>query len=291
MTIRRKSIVAALAMAWAVTAGAADELNLYSARHYQTDEALYANFTKQTGIKINRIEGKEDELLERIKNEGANSPADVFITVDAARLAQADALGLFAPVKSKFLEERIPAHLREADIVVASTASPNVIITREMAAQALRARKRRPMFMVDIAVPRDIAPEVAELEDVYLFTVDDLQSVVNENMENRRQAARQAETMISAEVERFEHELRTRSAAPVIRRLRDEADHVRQHTLEQAKRMLASGRRTDEVLEFLSNTLTNRLLHAPSQRLRDAAETGDEEIVRMISDIYRLDRD
>jgi iron(III) transport system substrate-binding protein len=87
-------------------------LNLYSARHYQTDEALYANFTRQTGIKINRIEGKEDELLERIKNEGANSPADVFITVDAARLAQADALGLFAPVKSRTLEERIPDNLR-----------------------------------------------------------------------------------------------------------------------------------------------------------------------------------
>ena len=90
-------------------------LNLYSARHYQTDEALYANFTRQTGIKINRIEGKEDELLERIKNEGALSPADVFLTVDAARLAKADELGLFAPVKSKLLEERIPAHLRSPD--------------------------------------------------------------------------------------------------------------------------------------------------------------------------------
>ncbi|RZI43315.1 Fe(3+) ABC transporter substrate-binding protein [Herbaspirillum sp. HC18] len=90
-------------------------LNLYSARHYQTDEALYSNFTKQTGIKINRIEGKEDELLERLKNEGANSPADVFITVDAARMAQADALGLFAPVRSKVLESRIPAHLRAPD--------------------------------------------------------------------------------------------------------------------------------------------------------------------------------
>ena len=90
-------------------------LNLYSARHYQTDEALYANFTRQTGIRINRIEGKEDELLERIRNEGVNSPADVFITVDAARLAQAEALGLFAPVKSKLLEERIPDHLRTPD--------------------------------------------------------------------------------------------------------------------------------------------------------------------------------
>ncbi|MCM2290059.1 MAG: Fe(3+) ABC transporter substrate-binding protein, partial [Sulfuritalea sp.] len=87
-------------------------LNLYSARHYQTDEALYANFTRQTGIKINRIEAKEDELLERIRNEGANSPADIFLTVDAARLAKADELGLFAPVKSKLLEDRIPANLR-----------------------------------------------------------------------------------------------------------------------------------------------------------------------------------
>ncbi len=90
-------------------------LNLYSARHYQTDEALYSNFTQQTGIKINRIEGKEDELLERLKNEGANSPADVFLTVDAARLAKAHELNLFAPVASKTLEKRIPAHLRTED--------------------------------------------------------------------------------------------------------------------------------------------------------------------------------
>ncbi len=94
-------------------AQAADtELNLYTARHYQTDEALYANFTKATGIKINRIEGKEDALLERIKNEGANSPADVFITVDASRLAKADELGVFVPVKSAVLDERIPTHLK-----------------------------------------------------------------------------------------------------------------------------------------------------------------------------------
>jgi iron(III) transport system substrate-binding protein len=87
-------------------------LNVYSARHYQTDEKLYTDFTKQTGIEVNRIEGKEDELLERLRHEGAHSPADVFITVDAARLGQAEALGLFAPVHSRLLEERIPANLR-----------------------------------------------------------------------------------------------------------------------------------------------------------------------------------
>lgn len=105
-------------------------LNLYSARHYQTDEALYSNFTKQTGIKINRIEGKEDELLERLKNEGANSPADVFLTVDAARLAKAHELGLFAPVQSKLLESRIPAHLRAEDWFSFSTRARVIVYNK-----------------------------------------------------------------------------------------------------------------------------------------------------------------
>ncbi len=105
-------------------------LNLYSARHYQTDEALYSNFTQQTGIKINRIEGKEDELLERIRNEGANSPADIFLTVDAARLAKAHELGLFTPVVSKTLESRIPAHLRTDDWFSFSTRARVIIYNK-----------------------------------------------------------------------------------------------------------------------------------------------------------------
>ncbi len=109
-------------------------LNLYSARHYQTDEALYSNFTQQTGIKIKRIEAKEDELLERIRNEGANSPADVFITVDAARLAKADELGLFAPVSSKVLESRLPAHLRSATWFAFSTRARVIIASKDIKA-------------------------------------------------------------------------------------------------------------------------------------------------------------
>ena len=127
----------ALALTTASLGASAQEkvLNLYSARHYQTDEALYANFTKQTGIKVNRIEGKEEELMERIRNEGANSPADVFITVDAARLAKADELGLFAPVKSKLLESRIPAHLR-TDTWFAFSTRARVIIYNRSAVKA-----------------------------------------------------------------------------------------------------------------------------------------------------------
>ncbi|MYN01904.1 extracellular solute-binding protein [Pseudoduganella sp. DS3] len=105
----------------AAGAAQAQVLNLYSARHYQTDQALYDNFTKQTGIKINRIEAGENELLERIKNEGANSPADVLLTVDAARLAKADELNLFAQVQSPTLNARVPAHLRTADWYAFST--------------------------------------------------------------------------------------------------------------------------------------------------------------------------
>jgi iron(III) transport system substrate-binding protein len=127
-----KSIAAALLGLIAFSASAEERvLNLYSARHYQTDEALYANFTRQTGIAINRIEAKEDELLERIRNEGAASPADIFITVDAARLAKADELGLFAPVKSRLLEQRIPAHLRSADWFAFSTRARVIIYNKD----------------------------------------------------------------------------------------------------------------------------------------------------------------
>lgn len=127
-----KPTIAALACLIAMSASAEEKvLNLYSARHYQTDEALYANFTRQTGIAINRIEAKEDELLERIRNEGAASPADIFITVDAARLAKADELGLFAPVRSKLLEQRIPTHLRSADWFSFSTRARVIIYNKD----------------------------------------------------------------------------------------------------------------------------------------------------------------
>ena len=129
-----KALVIALVITTSVSLSLAhaqeNTLNLYSARHYQTDEALYSNFTKLTGIKINRIEAKEDELLERIKNEGAASPADVFLTVDAARLAKADELGLFAPVKSAVLEARIPEHLRSPDWFAFSTRARVIVINK-----------------------------------------------------------------------------------------------------------------------------------------------------------------
>jgi len=119
-------LLGAACAAWAQ----AQVVNVYSARHYQTDEALYNNFTQETGIKINRIEGREDELLERIKNEGASSPADVFITVDASRLELADKAGVFQPVQSKALQDRIPANLRTPNWLAFSTRARVLVVNK-----------------------------------------------------------------------------------------------------------------------------------------------------------------
>jgi iron(III) transport system substrate-binding protein len=131
MTLLKLGALAAACMTFCATGAAmAQEVNLYSSRHYQTDQELYSNFTKQTGIKVNRIEAGENELFERIKNEGANSPADVLLTVDAARLGQADRLGLFAAVDSPILKERIPAHLRTSGWYAFSTRARVIVYNK-----------------------------------------------------------------------------------------------------------------------------------------------------------------
>lgn len=182
--------------------------------------------------------------------------------------------------------EALATHLPDADIVITSTASPVPVVTYEAARAALRARKRKPMFMVDIAVPRDIEPEVAKLADVYLFTIDDLQSVVNENIEARREAARDADQLILTEIATFEQQLKALDVAPLIREIRANADAVRAHSATQAQRMLAAGRDPSEVVEFLAATLTNRLMHSPTQRLREAAERADEELIRTVQSLF-----
>jgi glutamyl-tRNA reductase len=182
--------------------------------------------------------------------------------------------------------DALPGYLPQADIVISSTASPVPVITRDMVRAALRTRKRKPIFMVDIAVPRDIDPEVRKLDDVYLFTIDDLQNVINENIESRREAAKDASALIAAEIAQFEQQLKTLDAAPAIRQMRQSAELLRAQTVEQARRMLESGRDAREVIDFLATTLTNRLMHSPSQKLRDAAEQGDAELFRALHALF-----
>jgi glutamyl-tRNA reductase len=184
----------------------------------------------------------------------------------------------------------IPAELAAADIVISCTGSPVPIITKALAEAAVRARRRRPIFMVDLAVPRDIDPAISELEDVYLFSIDDLQQLIDENRQQREVAADGARIVIDEEVARFLAENRAHDAGPAIRALRTQADVIRSQTLEQARRMLATGRSGDEVIEYLANTLTNRLLHAPTQALRHAAELADSTVSEAITRLLLEDR-
>jgi glutamyl-tRNA reductase len=181
--------------------------------------------------------------------------------------------------------------LPDADIVITCTASPSPIISKAAVEAAIRARRRRPIFMVDMAVPRDVEPSVADLEDVYLFSIDDLQQLVDENRQQRELAAGGARLLINEEVARFLAETRAHDAGPAIRALRQQAEGIRKQSVEQARRMLASGKSSDEVIEYLANTLTNRLLHAPTQALRQASELADLALAETVTRLLTEERD
>lgn len=182
--------------------------------------------------------------------------------------------------------EEIPAHLAEADIVVCATASPCAVIHRGQVETAVRIRKHRPMLMVDIAVPRDVDASIAEMEDVYLYSVDDLQEIIEENLRSRRQAAAQAEEIVDSQVELYLRWHRSLGAVESIRRLRGWAESAREDSVAKARRQLAAGRPADEVLTQLAEQLTNKLIHAPCVGLRHIAGDGRDDLVQLIAEIY-----
>ncbi|MEA3195464.1 MAG: glutamyl-tRNA reductase [Betaproteobacteria bacterium] len=162
----------------------------------------------------------------------------------------------------------LPEQLHEYDIVVSCTASSLPILGKGLVERAVRARRHRPIFMVDLAVPRDIEPEVAELDDVFLYTVDDLGTIVSENLDSRRSAVEQAEAIIDTQVGQFMHWMKVRETVPLIRQLREHAEETRRQELDRALKALARGEDPAAVLEALSQGLTNKLLHAPTQALK-----------------------
>jgi glutamyl-tRNA reductase len=187
--------------------------------------------------------------------------------------------------------DALPSHLAEADIVISSTASPQPVILTADVAAALEARRRKPMFMVDIAVPRDIEAGVGDFEDVYLYSIDDLQNFVNQNLKAREDEAREARLLIEEEVGRFMASLRGQQVIPTIRELRTTAEKVRAETLEQALKLLASGRSPTDAMGFLADTLTHRLVHAPTHALREAGAAGDDALVQAARRLFHLDAD
>jgi glutamyl-tRNA reductase len=180
----------------------------------------------------------------------------------------------------------LPEQLHEYDIVVSSTASSLPILGKGLVERALRARRHRPMFMVDLAVPRDIEPEVGELDDVFLYTVDDLAGIVSANLDARRSAVEQAEAIIDTQVGQFMHWMRARENVPLIRALRDQAEAARQAEVAHALRLLQRGDDPATVLEALSQGLTNKLLHGPTQALSGSAGEDMQKLAETLRRVY-----
>ena len=175
--------------------------------------------------------------------------------------------------------DEVPLHLAEADIVISSTGSREPIISVEQTRAAVRRRKRRPMFMADLAVPHDIDRDAGKLPDVYLYTIDDLADVIEEGRQRRVAAAGEAEGIIDRQVAEFMAWMRGRRVSSIIVRVRESATGARDEVLAKARRRLQSGEPADEVVEYVARTLTNKLLHAPSTGIREAGASDRQDIV------------
>ncbi len=182
----------------------------------------------------------------------------------------------------------LPEQLSHYDIVVSCTASQLPILGKGMIERAIKARRHRPMLMIDLAVPRDIEVEAGELDDVFLYSVDDLGKIVQEGLDTRQAAVAEAEAIISANVHDFMHWLESRELVPTIRALRDSAERMRQLELERAAKLLAKGEDPQKVLEQLSHSLTNKFLHAPTHALNAAEAKDREALVAALARLYQV---
>jgi glutamyl-tRNA reductase len=245
-------------------------------------QQFFSDFRKHTAVLVGA--GMMVELV--AKHLKRKEIGRVFIANRSIDRAQdlAGKLGGFALPLSE-LEGTLP----DADILISSTASPDAVITHLQMEAAVRARKRKPMFAVDIAVPRDIEAEVAELDDVYLYTIDDLDKVVMEGQGNREAAAVDANRILDEEISRYLSMERAKQVAPLITSLRENADALRDDVLKQARRRLAQGAAGDEVLEYATAALMKKLLHSPSVRLREAGENSDAEIIAAARLLFGID--
>jgi glutamyl-tRNA reductase len=181
----------------------------------------------------------------------------------------------------------LPARMHEFDIIVSCTASTLPIIGLGAVERAVKARRHRPIFMVDLAVPRDIEPEVGKLEDVFLYTVDDLGAIVREGNASRQAAVAQAETIIETRVQNFMQWLDARSIVPVIRHMHTQADLLRRAEVERAQKMLARGDDPAAVIEALSQALTNKLIHGPTHALNRASSENRDKLIELMGGFYK----
>ncbi|MDF2179388.1 glutamyl-tRNA reductase [Aliiglaciecola sp. CAU 1673] len=186
---------------------------------------------------------------------------------------------------------QIPEHLAQADVVISSTASQLPILGKGVVETALKQRRHQPMFLVDLAVPRDIEAEVAELDDAYLYTVDDLQEIVQQNLASRQTAAEAAELIVDAGVVEFTQWQEARGAIDLVRQYREQSESFKAKLHEKALKQLAEGRPAEQVVTELANKLTSNLIHAPTQAIRRAALDQDENLLNLLQQVFGLSQD
>ncbi len=243
---------------------------------------IFADFPKRAALLIGA--GDTTELVARHLHENGIGR----LVVANRTLERAHALAAAFSGYAIALDE-IPAHLAEADIVIAATSSPGLMLSASQVRACLKPLRRRPVFMLDLAVPRDIEPAVAELDDVYLYTVDDLKDIIQENLRSRQAAAQQAEEIIDYQVEQFMAWVRARESVASIDLLRRRAEALRDQAVARALRQIEQGKNPAEVVRVLAGALTNKLIHPPCAGLREAAARGDAEMLNSIKSVYRLD--
>ena len=240
---------------------------------------IFGDLTQTTVLMVGA--GETIELAARhLHSQGVNKIIIANRSVERAQKLADEFQGEAISLQS------ISEHLHRSDIVIASTASPLPIIGKGTVERALKKRKHQPIFMVDLAVPRDVEPEVNELDDVYLYSVDDLQSVIEENMENRMQAAEQAREIIDVQVSHFLDWQKSLGAVDIIAQVRQNTQDISNEVLNKAKKQLAAGQDAEEVLDFLANTLTNKFLHQPCTKLRQASQEERDEVLKIAKDLF-----
>lgn len=245
-------------------------------------EHIFSDLSQTSALMIGA--GKTIELVvQHLRNAGVSNVSVANRTLEHA-LELKERYDVHAVLLADLAEE-----LEKADIVVSSTASQVPVVGKGTVERALKARKHKPIFMVDLAVPRDIEPEAGELEDIYLYSVDDLAQVIDSNLQSRQEAAEEAEKIIDQGVYRYEEKLRTLGVVSTLKNFRQKAESIRDTELEKALKMLDKGEAPEKVLANLARLLTNKLIHAPSVQMKKASADGRSELIQLAEKLFELE--